>query len=260
MSTYVYLLEQLVSFRSSSLSGIKISDLAFVGEASGLSFLKDVNGCYVDYVSDTTLQELFERQVERTPDDIALVYEDVKLTYRELNERSNQLAHYLLENYEIKPDELIPLCLERSEQMLIGILGVLKSGGAYVPMDPGYPMDRIEHILGDTNARVVIGEESTKNRLYDYKELIDREESSSLNIISLNALNIVDSLSTCSTDNPLPSVSSSDLAYVIYTSGTTGKPKGVMIEHRSVVNLVESIRGVYDYSERGSLQLIPLMF
>ncbi|RMZ60274.1 amino acid adenylation domain-containing protein, partial [Chryseobacterium nematophagum] len=251
MSTYVYLLEQLVSFRSSSLSGIKISDLAFVGEASGLSFLKDVNGCYVDYVSDTTLQELFERQVERTPDDIALVYEDVKLTYRELNERSNQLAHYLLENYEIKPDELIPLCLERSEQMLIGILGVLKSGGAYVPMDPGYPMDRIEHILGDTNARVVIGEESTKNRLYDYKELIDREESSSLNIISLNALNIVDSLSTCSTDNPLPSVSSSDLAYVIYTSGTTGKPKGVMIEHRSVVNLVESIRGVYDYSERG---------
>ncbi|RMZ60264.1 amino acid adenylation domain-containing protein [Chryseobacterium nematophagum] len=251
MSTYVYLLEQLVSFRSSSLSGIKISDLAFVGEASGLSFLKDVNGCYVDYVSDTTLQELFERQVERTPDDIALVYEDVKLTYRELNDRSNQLAHYLLENFEIKSDELIPLCLERSEQMLIGILGVLKSGGAYVPMDPGYPMDRIEHILKDTNARVVIGEESTKNRLYDYKELIDREESSSLNIISLNALNIVDSLSTCSTDNPLPSVSSSDLAYVIYTSGTTGKPKGVMIEHRSVVNLVESIRGVYDYSERG---------
>uniref|UniRef100_UPI0037422043 amino acid adenylation domain-containing protein n=1 Tax=Chryseobacterium nematophagum TaxID=2305228 RepID=UPI0037422043 len=251
MSTYVYLLEQLVSFRSSSLSGIKISDLAFVGEASGLSFLKDVNGCYVDYVSDTTLQELFERQVERTPDHIALVYEDVKLTYRDLNERSNQLAHYLLENYEIKPDELIPLCLERSEQILIGILGVLKSGGAYVPMDPGYPMDRIEYILGDTNARVVIGEESTKNRLYDYKELIDREESSSLNIISLNALNIVDSLSTCSTDNPLPSVSSSDLAYVIYTSGTTGKPKGVMIEHRSVVNLVESIRGVYDYSERG---------
>ncbi|WP_162034325.1 AMP-binding protein, partial [Chryseobacterium potabilaquae] len=180
MSTYVYLLEQIVSFTSSSLSGLKLSDLVFVGEDSGLSFIKDVNGCYVDYVSDTTLHELFELQAEKTPDDIALVYEDVKLTYRDLNERSNQLAHYLLENYKIKADELIPLCLERSEQMLIGILGVLKSGGAYVPMDPGYPMDRIDHILGDTKARVVIVEESTKNRLYDYKELIDREEESTL--------------------------------------------------------------------------------
>ncbi|WP_162034331.1 AMP-binding protein, partial [Chryseobacterium potabilaquae] len=132
-----------------------------------------------------------------------------------------------------------------------GILGVLKSGGAYVPMDPGYPMDRIDHILGDTKARVVIVEESTKNRLYDYQELIDREEESTLSILSLNSSDMKDSLDICSIENPLPSVSSSDLAYVIYTSGTTGKPKGVMIEHRSVVNLVESIRGVYDYSERG---------
>ncbi|WP_162034302.1 amino acid adenylation domain-containing protein, partial [Chryseobacterium potabilaquae] len=126
-------------------------------------------------------------------------------------------------------------------QMLIGILGVLKSGGAYVPMDPGYPMDRIDHILGDTKARVVIVEESTKNRLYDYKELIDREEESTLSILSLNSSDMKDSLDICSTENPDTEVSSGDLSYVIYTSGTTGKPKGVMIEHRSVVNFVESM-------------------
>ncbi|RMZ58228.1 hypothetical protein D1632_11390 [Chryseobacterium nematophagum] len=157
---------------------------------------------------------------------MALVYEDVKLTYKALNERSNQLAHYLLEIYKIQSDELIPLCLERSEQMLIGILGVLKSGGAYVPMDPGYPMDRIEHILGDTKARLVIVEENTKDRLYNYKELIDTEtKSSNLSIISLDSSEMEDSLSTCSTANPNTEVSSGDLSYVIYTSGTTGKPK-----------------------------------
>ncbi|WP_162034234.1 non-ribosomal peptide synthetase, partial [Chryseobacterium potabilaquae] len=216
--------------------------LSYVSALQYQDLIHNWNSTGVEYDTSATIHELFERQVEKTPDHIALVYEDVQLTYRELNERSNQLAHYLLENYQIKSDELIPLCLERSEQMLIGILGVLKSGGAYVPMDPNYPMDRIEHILGDTNARVVIGEERTKNRLYDYKELIDREEESlPLSILNLNSSDMKDSLDICSIENPLPCVSSSDLAYVIYTSGTTGKPKGVMIEHRSVVNFVESM-------------------
>ncbi|WP_262686187.1 AMP-binding protein [Chryseobacterium nematophagum] len=152
--------------------------LSYVSVLQYQDLIQNWNATGVEYDTSATIHELFERQVEKTPDHIALVYEDVKLSYRDLNERSNQLAHYLLENYQIKPDELIPLCLERSEQMLIGILGVLKSGGAYVPMDPNYPMDRIEHILGDTNARVVIGEERTKDRLYEYKELIDREEES----------------------------------------------------------------------------------
>ncbi|RNA61469.1 amino acid adenylation domain-containing protein [Chryseobacterium nematophagum] len=242
ISTYVYLLEQMVWHHKENESQLKLEDLSWVREEeySGDGIFTNLLDTYLEYDTTVTIHELFERQVERTPDHIALVYGDVKLSYRELNDRSNQLAHYLLENYEIKHDELISLCLERSEQMLIGILGVLKSGGAYVPMDPNYPMDRIEHILGDTKARLVIVEENTKDRLYDYKELIDTEaESLSLNIISLNSLDMKDSLSNCSTENPNTEVSSSDLSYIIYTSGTTGKPKGVMIEHRNGINLIE---------------------
>ncbi|WP_162033447.1 condensation domain-containing protein, partial [Chryseobacterium potabilaquae] len=114
----------------------KISSYEVLDKVSYQTIIHDWNVTRVDYDTKVTLHDLFERQVEKTPDHIALVYEDVKLTYRELNERSNQLAYYLLQNHQIQPDDLIPLCLERSEQMLIAILGVLKSGGAYVPMDP----------------------------------------------------------------------------------------------------------------------------
>ncbi|WP_162033938.1 AMP-binding protein, partial [Chryseobacterium potabilaquae] len=114
----------------------KISSYEVLDKSSYQTIIHDWNVTRVDYDTKVTLHDLFERQVEKTPDHIALVYEDVKLTYRELNERSNQLAYYLLQNHQIQPDDLIPLCLERSEQMLIAILGVLKSGGAYVPMDP----------------------------------------------------------------------------------------------------------------------------
>ena len=108
------------------------------------------------YPEDKTIHELFEEQVERTPDNIAVVYEDKQLTYSALNQKANQLAHYLRQNYEIKGDDLIALCLERSEFMLIAILGILKSGAAYVPIDPNYPDERISFILTDTRAKVVI--------------------------------------------------------------------------------------------------------
>ncbi|WP_262887579.1 condensation domain-containing protein, partial [Chryseobacterium fistulae] len=236
------MLDQLL--KNPSLTTDKLS---YVSAIQYQDLIQNWNATGVEYDTSATLHELFERQVEKTPDHIALVYADIKLSYSELNERSNQLAHYLLDTYKIKPDEFIPLCLERSEDMLIGILGVLKSGGAYVPMDPSYPMDRIEHILGDTKARVVIGEESTKDRLYDYKKLIDREaESSHLSIISLDSLEMKAELSQCSTENPNTEVSSEDLSYVIYTSGTTGKPKGVMISHSNVVNLVEQQSVIFD--------------
>ncbi|WP_162034270.1 non-ribosomal peptide synthetase, partial [Chryseobacterium potabilaquae] len=253
IKTYVYLLEQMVSHSKDNRSELKLENLSWIREEeySGDGIFSGLLDTYSEYDTSVTIHELFERQVEKTPDHIALVYEDVKLSYKELNERSNRLAHYLLENYQIQPDELIPLCLERSEQMLIGILGVLKSGGAYVPMDPNYPMDRIEHILGDTKARLVIVEENTKDRLYEYKELIATETASSnLNIISLNNSEMKAELSTCSRENPNIEVSSGDLSYVIYTSGTTGKPKGVMIEHKSVVRLFSATDHWYGFTDK----------
>ncbi|RMZ58058.1 amino acid adenylation domain-containing protein [Chryseobacterium nematophagum] len=233
ISTYVYLLEQIICHHKEVGSKLRLEDLSWVREEeySGDGIFTHLLDTYSEHDTKVTIHELFEKQVERTPDHIALVYEDVQLSYRELNERSNQLAHYLLENYKIQPNDLIPLCLGRSEEILIGMLGVLKSGGAYVPMDPSYPMDRIEHILGDTKARVVIGEESSLSRLSDHP-------INHVNIISLDDIEVKNTLSSCSRENPRAQVSSSDLSYVIYTSGTTGKPKGVMIEHNSMVNFV----------------------
>ncbi|WP_162034192.1 non-ribosomal peptide synthetase, partial [Chryseobacterium potabilaquae] len=196
------------------------------------------NPSFVEYDSESTIHKLFESQVEKTPNHIALVYNDVKLTYHELNEKSNQLAHYLLSEYSIKPDEFIPLCLERSENMIVGILAVLKSGGAYVPMDPGYPIDRIEHILSETGARVIIAEENTKSKLYE--ALIQ-----DLCVVSINNVEHIRDFENNPITNPITSVKSTNLAYVIYTSGTTGKPKGVMIEHISVVNLISDLYSRY---------------
>ncbi|KFF74857.1 hypothetical protein HX13_12790 [Chryseobacterium sp. P1-3] len=168
-------------------------------------------------------------RLKKNPDTIALVYNDIKLSYRELNEQSNRLANHLIHQYKLKPDDLVPLCLERSENMLIAILAVLKAGAAYVPMDPSYPADRIGHILEDTQAKLVIAQKSTIEKVQNIK------------VISLDEVTLKATLETEMTNNPVTEVNSGNLAYVIYTSGTTGLPKGVMIEHKGVINLIKSM-------------------
>ncbi|WP_426480020.1 amino acid adenylation domain-containing protein [Chryseobacterium sp. CBSDS_008] len=241
LSTYLYLLEQ-IAVSISDGTETKLADLQLL-RSEDYERLSECNEAYSVYNTKTTIHSLFERQVSRTPDRTALVYRNTRLSYQELNEKSNQLAYYLLKEYEIKPNELIPLCLNRSEQMLIGILGVLKAGGAYVPIDPGYPVEWIGHILSDTGAHLVITEEA----------MLDRLGSEVSDVICLDDNKIIKKLSSCKTDNPLLEVGSVNLAYVIYTSGTSGKPKGVLIEHTSVVNLIEEIRSVYSFCETGRL-------
>ncbi|MFP7658505.1 amino acid adenylation domain-containing protein, partial [Chryseobacterium proteolyticum] len=175
--------------------------------------LYDFNDTAVAYPSDKTITELFEEQVENTPDNIAVVFEERSFTYRALNECSNQLAAYLRSNYSIASDDLIGIKLERSEKLIVAILGILKSGAAYVPIDPNYPQDRIDFIKNDTQSKVVIDEEEFS------KFSIQSTEYSDENLLSINT--------------------SADLAYVMYTSGTTGNPKGVMVEHKNVVRLVK---------------------
>jgi len=167
IKTYIQILSQfaaLVEDKEKKASK-KIRDLNYLTEFDYDKIVREWNETDRDYPRDKTIHGLFEEQVERTPDNIAIVYEDKRLTYRELNERANRLANYLRKNYKIEPDDLIALCLDRSEDMLIAILAVLKAGGAYVPMDPSYPDERIGYILKDTGVSVLISNEIYRDKL-----------------------------------------------------------------------------------------------
>ena len=182
------------------------------------------------------VHELFEDQVKRTPGAVAVEYGDQHLNYEELNRRANQLAHYL-RNMGVGPEVLVGICMERSLEMVVGMLGVLKAGGAYVPLDPAYPAKRLQYMLGDTQAPVLLtqSEQATKIAGYAGKIVeLDREW---------------ERISSHSTANPVCQVSGENLAYVIYTSGSTGWPKGVGIRHASAMVLLHWGREVFGEEE-----------
>jgi amino acid adenylation domain-containing protein/non-ribosomal peptide synthase protein (TIGR01720 family) len=184
----------------------------------------------VSYPRGACLHERFEQQVARTPDAVALVYEDQRLSYAELNRRANQLAHRLRE-LGVVPDQLVGLRIERSVEMAIGILGILKSGGAYLPLDPAYPRDRIAFMLEDSRVEVVVTQESLT---------ADLEDIAVTQVLLDKPLPRTDA-------NPAPLANADNLAYVIYTSGSTGKPKGALISHYNVTRLFEATEAWYHF-------------
>lgn len=185
--------------------------------------LYEWNSNFSEEIEDRTVHELFEEQASRTPDNIAVVYKNVKLSYADLNKKANQLAHYLKENHAIKPDDIIALYLGRSEYMIIAILGVLKAGGAYVPIDISSSDEKIRQILKDTKTKIIL----TTRKLYNHVKSIIKEKE----------LLLIDSLKKSNKTTSCPNSAKRDnLAYVLYTSGTTGNSKGVMIEHKSLTN------------------------
>jgi amino acid adenylation domain-containing protein len=188
-----------------------------------------------DFPRDKTVQQAFEAQVLKTPDNIALVFEGDELSYQELNERSNQLARHIRDQYkskttkELAANTLIALYLDRGLEMVVGILAVMKSGGAYVPMDINYPKDRIDYLLEDTGAELILSQKSVI------------ESSSILPLDKVLTIDLENAIYKNEEHTNLRGYSSAkDLAYVIYTSGTTGKPKGVMIEHKAVLSLIHN--------------------
>lgn len=196
-----------------------------------------------DASKDETIISRFELQVQQAPDNIAVIFEGERLTYRELNERSNQLAHFL-RGKGIRPEVLVPVCMERSPWMLVAILGILKAGGAYVPIDPDYPAERIAYMLRDTNAKIMLAGKGTV-----------------LSGLQNNAAEVIDikeqfgDILRQSRDNPLKTSLASNVAYIIYTSGSTGQPKGVMVEHRQLVASTVT-RNLY-YKNINAAFLIP---
>ena len=204
---------------------LPLSHLPLLTDAEQEQILVDWNDTQTDYPQESTIHQLFEEQVLRTPDAVAVEYDNKQLTYQELNERTNQLAHYL-QKLGVGPEVLVGISMERSLEMVIGVLGILKSGGAYVPLDPDYPQERFSFMLEDSSVGVLLTQE----------RLVASLPESGAQIICLDrdwpliADNIV--------ENPETEISSDNLAYVIYTSGSTGKPKGVMMSQRSLVNLL----------------------
>jgi amino acid adenylation domain-containing protein len=203
----------------------RLSDFPLLSAAEQQQFLT-WNCTQVDYPHQACIHQLFEAQVEQTPDAIAVVFEHEQLTYRELNQRANQLAHYL-ERLGIKPDILVGICMERSLEMVVGLLGILKAGGAYVPLDPTYPKERLAFMLSDAQVSMLLTQEKLVEHLAEHQAhvvCLDRD----WRVISQE-----------SRTNPDTDVQPDNLVYVIYTSGSTGKPKGVMIRHQSLVNFTE---------------------
>ena len=207
----------------------RISELPILTQAERHQLLVERNATQVAYPRDTCLPQLIEDQVERTPDAVAVVYKDTQLTYRELNARANQLAHYLRQ-LGVGPDALVGLYVERSLEMVVGLLGILKAGGAYVPLDPTYPDERIAFMLTDAQAHVLV----TQQHLTAYLP------AHSAQVVCLDADAPI--VAQQSETNPVPVATSDNLAYVIYTSGSTGRPKGVQILHRALVNFLISMR------------------
>lgn len=200
-----------------------VSKLPLLTESERHQLLVEWNNTQIDYPEDKCIHQIFEAQVERTPDAVAVVFEEQQLTYRELNCRANQLGQYL-QTLGVGPEVLVGLCVEPSIEMIVGILGIFKAGGAYVPLDPDYPQERLAYIVSDSQVSVLVTQKKLVDQCSDYQGLTvcldtDWEE-----------------ISRQSQRNLTISVHPHNLAYVIYTSGSTGQPKGVLIQHQGLCN------------------------
>ena len=206
----------------------RIAVLPLLTEKERHQLLVDWNATHAEYPKDQCIHQLFEAQVERTPEAVAVVFEDQQLTYHELNVRANQLAHHL-QDLGVGPDVLVGLCVERSLDMVVGLLGILKAGGAYVPLDPAFPSERLAFMLEDAQTPVLVTQQRLTIQLPKYEA----------KVVCLDTDQAV--LAQQSGTNVLPTATSAHQAYVIYTSGSTGRPKGVQIIHRAVVNFLWSM-------------------
>ncbi|MBD2528170.1 non-ribosomal peptide synthetase [Nostoc flagelliforme FACHB-838] len=209
--------------------------------------LNKCNRTQTDYPQQACIHQLFEAQVEKTPDAIALIFNNQHLSYRDLNSRANQLAQHL-QSLGIGAETLVGICIERSLEMVVALLAILKAGGAYVPLDPGYPQERLAFMLSDTQVSILLTQ----------KELVAKLPIHTAFVICLDA--DWHEIAENKKDNLTTSITADNLAYVMYTSGSTGTPKGVSVIHRGVVRLVKETNYVYLTPEEVILQLAPISF
>jgi amino acid adenylation domain-containing protein len=226
----------------------KVAALPLLTDAEHRQIVVTWNDTKVDYPTDVPLHKFIEDQVERSPNAIALVFESQRLTYRQLNDRANQVAHHL-RKLGVGPDMLVGVCAERSVEMVLALLGTMKAGGAYVPLDPEYPRERLSAMLADAQAPVVLTQAA----------VLDRVPGGTGRVICLDRE--WEEFSGESIQNPSITLHGKNLAYAIYTSGSTGKPKGVPNTHQGIVNRLLWMQDSYklDASDR-VLQKTPYSF
>jgi amino acid adenylation domain-containing protein/non-ribosomal peptide synthase protein (TIGR01720 family) len=239
----------------------RLSDVRMLTEPESKQILVEWNATETTYPVDRSVHQLFEQQVERTPDAVAVVCKDEQLSYRELNTRANQLAHYL-NKLGVGPETLVGVFMDRSLEMVISLYGILKAGGAYVPLDPEYPAERIAFMLEDTRVPVLL----TQTRLIEKLSSIQNLAATQMEAIFQNSEFICldsrwETIAQESPDNPVSGTKGENLAYVIYTSGSTGRPKGVMNEHRGICNRLLWMQDAYSLTpEDRVLQKTPFSF
>ena len=229
---FLYIINQVLENNDITLNEIEI-----VTPDEKKKILYDFNNTSADYPRDKTITQLFEEQVEKTPDNIAVVFENQKLTYRELNERANSLASYL-RSQKIGRNDIVGIMVNRSLEMIISILAVLKSGACYIPIDPEYPQDRIEYMLNNSSAKLLLTFKRLENKVtFDNKLFVELDNE----------------LYNSNKDNLININEPDDLAYIIYTSGSTGKPKGVMLKHSNINNFIQGMCNVVDFNSRKTI-------
>ena len=218
---------------------VPIKDIEIISETEKNKILYEFNNTKMDYPKDKIIAELFEEQANKTPNKIAVVFEGKQLTYKEVNEKANQLARYLREEKKIKPNDKIGVMLPRSLELITTLLGVFKSGACYIPIDPTYPEKRIDYMLENSNAKLLLTNKELFEKM-NFENKINIEYNNSM-IYALKNTN-------------LPKLSyASDLAYVIYTSGSTGNPKGVKITNRNLCNFVYAIKEKVEFDNEKTM-------
>jgi amino acid adenylation domain-containing protein len=225
-----------------------IGDLEILTDAERQQLLVEFNDTKTDYPKDKCIHQLFEEQVQRTPDSVAVVFEGQQLTYVQLNARANQLAHHL-QMLGVGPEVPVAICMERCLEMVVGLLGILKAGGAYVPLDPAYPKERLSFMMEDAHAEVVL----TRGHM------VERVPEHGIHAVCLDSG--WEAIAKKSEKNPVTGATAKNLAYILYTSGSTGQPKGVMVEHRGLCNTINWITHTLDLSaEDRCLLKTPITF
>lgn len=225
----------------------RLGQVPLLSEVERHRLLLDWSTTVADYPRNEGIHRLFEQQAERTPEAVALVFADQQMTYHELNTRANQLAHYL-HSLGVPSEGMVGICIERSPEMVIGMLGILKAGGVYVPLDPAYPAERLAFMLKDTRAPVLVVQQETRAILPDHQARLVCIDSDRRHLNQQPAENL-----------DLPT-SGDHLAYVMYTSGSTGRPKGVLVPHRGITRLVFGAEYACFGPEQVFLQLAPISF